>query len=232
MTCAPAVQQFRSTYPTGEPREEYGYYTNQAGDTVRHGQYRAFYPNGQLAIGGRYEQGSFDSTWVSYDEGYKGGKRIVAEWVRGKLHGSFQNYGAGNRQDVIMEFFPVPTSAFGDSMMLAHYYRGEFVNGKREGQWVELNLENPNSEVFRVGSSFGRCSAGVKVGPWISVIGGFPDRRQCTTHVYEAGVVVATEICTDSLRRADSTEFQKMREAARRALERLQADSGAGEPPR
>jgi hypothetical protein len=206
VACAPALQEFRASYPDGKSKEAYTYYMSSRGDTVRHGGYVRWYPSGVVALSGRYDRGSLDSTW----EWWSGqGAHSIATWMDGQLHGPYRNALAGDRGDYPMLAELDSLGALGDTIALRYYAKGEFAYGKREGKWMEARMDTANPDLPMLWTAVGRCSAGVKVGHWLSKGGDALGHVGCMHEWYVGGEVVRTGDCTDSLRRADSASVSR-----------------------
>jgi hypothetical protein len=77
----------QTTWPGGNLKEWY-MRASDSGDErgfVKHGQYRSWHENGQLAEEGRFEWGAQDGVWITWAEN---GQRLAeATYRRGVLHG-------------------------------------------------------------------------------------------------------------------------------------------------
>jgi len=216
LACAPTMQEFRASYPDGKPREVFSYFLSSLGDTIRHGQYCRWYTNGKDEVVGYYQRGLPDSVWRRWTS--QGMLSIEANWRSGVLHGPYHNELAAEAPTSHAYPQYVPLGVFGDSAALRYYASGQFVNGKREGKWLELYPNPAWPEAQLPVAWVGRCSAGVRVGPWVTRSGFFESVR-CSTIWYGAGArtgVVAD--CTDSLRRVDSLGRERSMEDLRRAM--------------
>jgi hypothetical protein len=195
-------------------RTTYSFYHTASRDTVRHGQLTRWYANGQKATEGFYWRGLPDSTWRTWDE--TGKLFNEAHWRRGVLHGRYYNLHAGSPSDASRIYGPIVGDGFGDTTMLRHYGKGQYVNGKREGRWAEYYWEEPQGTLWSV---FGNCSKGERDGLWVAWTN-VPPLRRCKTTLYRAGQVVEQGPCTDSLLREDSLAIHEQTLQMNRDLER------------
>ena len=59
-----AQKRVTSFYPSTEQTRESFEYRIKGGDTIRHGQYQFFYPDGTIYQEGRYKRGQLHGEWI------------------------------------------------------------------------------------------------------------------------------------------------------------------------
>ena len=73
IACGPELQvEIRTNPDTNQVIEEYQYYSDEeSGQQVKHGYYRAFYPDGSPMESGEYEKGQTEGEWEYRQEGIR-----------------------------------------------------------------------------------------------------------------------------------------------------------------
>ena len=96
IACGPELQvEIRTNPDTNQVIEEYQYYTDEeSSQQVKHGYYRAFYPDGSPMESGEYEHGQTEGEWEYRQEGI----RRVGTFEEGRLVGVYSYYDQNGRK--------------------------------------------------------------------------------------------------------------------------------------
>jgi hypothetical protein len=124
----------------GTGTEEYSFYVDSVGDTVKHGIWKYRHPSGDDSALGYYRDGKRDSTWTEW----AGFTTVQSHWRGGLLHGRYLVWLRGSDRGLD------PTNAVAD---------GQYVLGKREGPW--RTYDEGSGE-----RGEGQYISGLKVGVW------------------------------------------------------------------
>lgn len=86
----------------GGLRFQFTRYADASGKLIRHGQFRAFYPDGTLASEGTYEDGLENGPWKDFHDNGK----VAAEgaYKLGKEHGVWNYYGSEGKLEETIEY--------------------------------------------------------------------------------------------------------------------------------
>ena len=96
IACNPELQiEIRTDSHTNQVVEEYQYYVDsENGERVRHGHYRAFYPDGSPMESGQYDHGKTEGEW----EYRQGGIRRIGAFEEDRLVGVYSDYDGNGRK--------------------------------------------------------------------------------------------------------------------------------------
>ena len=96
IACGPELQvEIRVDPNTNQVVEEYQYYLDsESGQRVKHGYYRAFYPDGSPMEIGQYEEGQSEGEWEYRQDGI----RRVGTFEEGRLVGVYSYYDGNGRK--------------------------------------------------------------------------------------------------------------------------------------
>ena len=176
----------------------YTFYTGPGRDTVRHGRYERWYPNGRKAEEGYYVHGRKDSVWLEWDTA---GQQVLQEhWRHGVRHGFYRRVdmqadsgSAGLFVDGVKE------GCWRESMGRSTGWReGCYRNDERSGLWVEHLMAR---RAFVNGAN-GWYVDNKKEGKWVFTSMsrmrgvGQPPYMQCFEMDYRAGELVSERPCT------------------------------------
>lgn len=96
IACGPELHvEIRTDPHTNQVVEEYQYYLDSAsGQQVKHGYYRAFYPDGSPMESGQYEHGQTEGEWEYRQDDI----RRVGTFEAGRLIGAYSYYDGTGRK--------------------------------------------------------------------------------------------------------------------------------------
>jgi hypothetical protein len=128
---AQRLESYESSFRDGKPHEQYTFYVDSTGDTVRHGLYEKWYENRQIAERGCYEHGKKDSVWARWH--MLGNKTSAQMWQDGIEEGRCALWGW--RGDL--------------------WAVGAFHKGKRHGHWRFYAIDSIGEGRYEMGTKVG-----------------------------------------------------------------------------
>jgi antitoxin component YwqK of YwqJK toxin-antitoxin module len=178
------TKTFQATYPNGVVRLQFGFYIDAIGDTVKHGPYVAWYPSGDTAYSGWYQQGKKDSLWTEWSGA--GEKLLKERWESGVRNG--YHWGRDSLCDCPSQGLYASGLRTGRWQFWngSLHEAGEYKEGIRVGRWVETQGGRSKTE------SSGQYAGGLKHGEWLSLEGNYKGIwHTCRRLTYKQGELVA-----------------------------------------